>query len=62
MGGGTHARKFPNALPYGPGSVKLEHPNPFGHPHGIDEAISLEGLIRSMSVYVAAITRLDEML
>ncbi len=62
MGGGTHARKFPNALPYGPGSVKLEHPNPFGHPHGIDEAVSLEGLIRSMSVYVAAITRLDEML
>lgn len=62
MGGGTHARKFPNALPYGPGSVKLERPNPFGHPHGIDEAVSIEGLIRSMKVYVAAIMRLDQML
>lgn len=59
MGGGTHARKFPNALPYGPGSVKLERPNPYGFPHGIDEAVSLEGLVKSMSVYVAAILALD---
>lgn len=59
MGGGTHARKFPNALPYGPGEVKLEKPNPYGFPHGIDEAVSLEGLVKSMSVYVAAILELD---
>lgn len=62
MGGGTHARKFPNALPYGPGNVILDKPNPFGSPHGIDEAVSIEGLIKSMSVYVASILRLDKML
>lgn len=61
MGGGTHARKFPNALPYGPGNVKgIE--NPFGNPHGIDEAVSIEGLLRSMSTYAVALKRLDEML
>lgn len=60
MGGGTHARKFPNALPYGPGGVKIEHR--FGHPHGIDEAVSIEGLLMSMSTYAVALKRLDEML
>lgn len=61
MGGGTHARKFPNALPYGPGDVK-GIVNPFGHPHGIDEAVSIEGLLMSMSTYAVALKRLDEML
>lgn len=68
MGGGTHARKFPNALPYGPGDVKVTDAdgkivkNPFGSPHGIDEAVSVEGLLRSMSTYAVALKRLDEML
>ncbi|RZS94264.1 Sapep family Mn(2+)-dependent dipeptidase [Cuneatibacter caecimuris] len=60
MGGGTHARKFPNALPYGPGGIKAE--NPFGHPHGADEAVHIDSLIRSMSVYAVALVRLDTML
>jgi len=60
MGGGTHARKFPNALPYGPGGVKIE--NPFGSPHGIDEAVSIEGLLMSMSTYAVALNRLDKAL
>lgn len=60
MGGGTHARKFPNALPYGPGGLKVE--NPFGNPHGIDEAVCIDSLIRSMGVYAAALVRLDAML
>lgn len=60
MGGGTHARKFPNALPYGPGGIPVE--NPFGGPHGIDEAVCIDSLIRSMSVYAVAIMRLDSML
>lgn len=60
MGGGTHARKFPNALPYGPGGIPVE--NPFGSPHGIDEAVCIDSLIRSMSVYAVALLRLDEML
>lgn len=60
MGGGTHARKFPNALPYGPGGIKIE--NPFGMAHGIDEAVSIEALLMSMSTYAVALRRLDQML
>lgn len=60
MGGGTHARKFPNALPYGPGGVNV--PQRFGNPHGIDEAVSIEGLLMSMSTYAVALKRLDDML
>lgn len=60
MGGGTHARKFPNALPYGPGNIPI--PNPFGNPHGIDEAVSVEALLLSMGTYAVALKRLDEML
>ena len=57
MGGGTHARKFPNALPYGPGI--MDYRNPFGSPHGIDEAICIEHLTQAMKVYVIALLRLD---
>lgn len=60
MGGGTHARKFPNALPYGPGGVKIS--NPFGGAHGPDEAMTIEGMMRSFLVYVLALVRLDAML
>ncbi len=60
MGGGTHARKFPNALPYGPGGIQVE--NPFGSPHGADEAVHIDSLIRSMVVYVMALRRMDGML
>lgn len=60
MGGGTHARKFPNALPYGPGGIKVE--NPFGNAHGIDEAVCIESLLQSMRVYAVALYRLDQML
>lgn len=57
MGGGTHARKFPNALPYGPGI--MDYRNPFGSPHGIDEAMCVEHLTRAMKVYIIALMRLD---
>lgn len=58
MGGGTHARKFPNALPYGPGI--MDYKNPFGSPHGVDEAICIEHLTQAMKVYIIALLRLDE--
>lgn len=57
MGGGTHARKFPNALPYGPGIMNFV--NPFGSPHGIDEAVCLKHLTDAIKVYVVALLRLD---
>lgn len=58
MGGGTHARKFPNALPYGPGIMGFA--NPFGSPHGIDEAVCIDHLTDAMKVYVLALMRLDK--
>lgn len=58
MGGGTHARKFPNALPYGPGI--MDYKNPFGSPHGIDEAMCIEHLTQAMKVYIIALLRLDD--
>lgn len=57
MGGGTHARKFPDALPYGPGIMGFS--NPFGSPHGIDEAVCLAHLTDAIKVYVLALLRLD---
>lgn len=57
MGGGTHARKFPNALPYGPAIMDGE--SPFGFPHGIDEAVSIDTLKKGLRVYVVALMRLD---
>ena len=59
MGGGTHARRFPSALPFGPGGLRIE--NPFGSAHGPDEAVSLDAMIRAMGVYAVALKRLDEM-
>ena len=60
MGGGTHARKFPNALPYGPAGIKID--NPVGNAHGVDEAVSIESLVLCMGVYAVSLKRLDEML
>lgn len=57
MGGGTHARRFPNALPYGP--AIMDYRNPFGSPHGIDEAVCIEHLTQAMKVYIIALMRLD---
>lgn len=57
MGGGTHARKFPNSLPFGPGVMDFK--GKFGSPHGVDEAMFIDFLINAMKVYVIALMRLD---
>ena len=57
MGGGTHARVFPDALPYGP--AEMGGPQPFGTAHGIDEAVNVDRLLRAIRVYVPALIRLD---
>lgn len=59
MGGGTHARKFPRSLPYGP-NIMQGFQNPFGEGHGIDEAVCIQHLTQTIPVYVAALIRLDE--
>lgn len=61
MGGGTHARKIPNAVPYGPGMgalVPQQEPR-FGSAHGKDEAVEIEVLQKALKVYVIALLRLD---
>lgn len=59
MGGGTHARKFPRSLPYGP-NIMSGFKNPFGEGHGIDEAVCIQHLTQTIPVYIAALIRLDE--
>ena len=58
MGGGTHARKFPNALPYGPGH--WGESGKFGGAHSVDEAVCLEHLTQALPIYVAALMQLDQ--
>ncbi len=61
MGGGTHARKFPNALPFGPAEMGLG--NPFGgQAHGRHESCNIDRLLVSMRVYVMSLIRLDAFL
>jgi succinyl-diaminopimelate desuccinylase len=64
MGGGTHARKMPNSVPYGPGIFKLlpEKELRFGTAHGKDEAVEIAGLLKALKVYVIALLRLDSLL
>ncbi len=61
MGGGTYARKLPNAVAYGP-DVKVE-PDPFENGHGRghqpDEAMKLLNLRRAIKIYVSALRLID---
>jgi len=61
MGGGTHARKMPNAVPYGPiiMSEALKSPPPYGSAHGPDEAVSIQSLLDMIKIYVVTLIRLD---
>lgn len=62
MGGGTYARKIPNAVGFGPGFPadlrELGLPAGHGGCHGADEAQSMTGLKKAMRIYVKAIEKL----
>jgi len=60
MGGGTHSRLFPRSLPYGVGVMDPRFKNPFGEPHGPNEAVYIDHLLKAMKVYVIALMKLDE--
>jgi succinyl-diaminopimelate desuccinylase len=65
MGGGTHARKMPNAVPYGPGPVKgsaLSENHKFGHAHSHDEAVYIPSLLDAVKIYAVTLIRLDKLL
>ena len=63
MGGGTYARKFPNAVAFGPGFPGT--PNPAGAgkggAHQIDECICIENMWKALKVYIAALLNLNEL-
>lgn len=60
MGGGTHSRVFPRSIPYGVGTLDPRNKTPFGEPHGPDEAVCIDHLLKAMKVYVIALMKLDE--
>lgn len=67
MGGGTYARKLPNAFAYGMGGVPGSEPpeglfrEGHGGAHAPDEGLDVEGLIKAMKIYVMALIELDEL-
>ena len=66
MGGGTYARKLPNAVAFGPGLPTELSPLalPAGHGgcHSPDEAQSIPNLLLALKIYVLSLVSLDEAL
>lgn len=64
MGGGTYARKLPNAMACGPLNKYLQRPGGTqrGGGHQPDECICLESLENLIKIYVRAIARIDQMI
>ena len=61
MGGGTHARKIPNAYGFGP--AEMDRIAPFsGQAHGKNETCCVDRLLVSLRVYVMALIELDRYL
>lgn len=64
MGGGTYARKIPNAVAFGPGQERnldeLGLPQGHGNCHCADETELLFNLKNAVKIYVAALCKLDK--
>lgn len=64
MGGGTYARKIPNAIGYGPGIRETN--NPFckgkGSGHQPDEVVMIKNLANAIKIYTLGILRIDKIL
>lgn len=63
MGGGTYARKLPNAVGYGAG---VKGPSPFGKDRGDghqpDECVRIQDMVNAVKIYCMALIKLDQML
>ena len=61
MGGGTYARKLPNAVAFGPGIRRQKKPCSPGHGggHQPDECVKIENLTNAMEIYIEALQYLD---
>lgn len=66
MGGGTYARKIPNAVAYGPGlpvdGSSLKLPEGHGNCHCPDEAQSIPNLLKALKIYILALIDLDKVM
>lgn len=64
MGGGTYARKIPNAVAYGPTTRKIDATDPleYGEGHQPNEGMKLSDMTTGIRIYVNALLRLDELL
>ena len=64
MGGGTYARKLPNAVAFGPGIRGQKKPCSPGHGggHQPDECVRIENLTNAMVIYIEALKRLDALI
>ncbi|MGI5959420.1 MAG: Sapep family Mn(2+)-dependent dipeptidase [Massiliimalia sp.] len=66
MGGGTYARKIPNAVAYGPGLETdlspLQLAPGHGDAHCPDEAQSVSNLLTALKIYIFALLKLDAVL
>lgn len=64
MGGGTYARRIPNAVAFGPGLPydlsPLGLPDGHGGAHAPDEALHIPSLMKALEIYVQALLALDE--
>lgn len=64
MGGGTYARKLPNAVAFGPGIRGQKKPGPDGHGggHQPDECVQLKVLENAFHIYVNSLIAVDKLL
>lgn len=63
MGGGTYARKIPNAVAYGPTTRKIDATDPlvYGEGHQPNEGMKVTDMTTGIRIYVNALLRLDKM-
>lgn len=60
---GTYSHLLPNALGYGPALGPEFLPVPrYGYPHGPDESVSVEDMLRALKVYITTMLNIDELL
>lgn len=59
MGGGTYARKIPNAVGFGPGT---KDKSPFGGGHQPNEGVRIDTLLTAIKIYALSLIELDRIL
>ena len=64
LAGGTHARKLPNAVGYGPGlGPELEAKRKrIGAAHGVNESVDVDTMLRAVKIYAATLIRIDDLI